>query len=87
MDVPPATRSGGFQIPADLRLADDGRMLCLTCHSSHGAFLSGVRTFPGQDPEDRAGAGGPRFRTFFLRRSAPEQGAAPLCEACHGMPR
>ena len=87
MDVLPADRYGKAKIPADLRLADDGRMLCLTCHAAHGAYLSAVRAFPDQAPEERAAADGPRFRTFFLRRSGPERGVAPLCEACHRMPR
>lgn len=87
MDVLPADRYGKANLPADLRLADGGRMMCLTCHSAHGAFLSAVRAFPDQAPEERAAADGPRFRTFFLRRSDPSLGVAPLCEACHRMPR
>jgi hypothetical protein len=87
MDVRPAERYGKAKVPADLRLADDGRMTCITCHAAHGAFLSAVRAFQGQAPEDRADAGGDRYRTFFLRRTDPERGFAPLCEACHRMPR
>ena len=62
-------------------------MICLTCHVAHGAYLSAVRAFPGQAPEELASVEGGRFRTFFLRRSDPERGAASLCEACHRMPR
>ena len=87
MDVRPAERYGKAKVPADLRLADDGRMMCLTCHVAHGAHLSAVRAFPGQAPEDPADTGGGLYRTFFLRRSDPERGLAPLCEACHRMPR
>jgi len=87
MDVRPAERYGKGNVPADLRLADDGRMMCLTCHVAHGAHLSAARAFPGQAPEEGATAGGGRYRTFFLRRSSPERGVAPLCEACHRMPR
>ena len=86
MDVRPADRYGKGKIPADLPLSDDGRMLCLTCHASHGPFLSAVRAVPGQKPEEPARGNLP-FRTFFLRRAGAERGALPLCEACHRMPR
>jgi hypothetical protein len=87
MEVLPDGRFGKVRVPPDLRLAAGGRMICLTCHAAHGAFRSSARAFPGQVPDGRAIAGAPRYRTFFLRRSSPERGAAPLCEACHGMPR
>jgi hypothetical protein len=86
MDVRPADRYGKVKVPADLRLADDGRMLCLTCHAAHGAYFSAVRTFPGQAPEDPETSGGGRYRTFFLRRTHPERGFESLCEACHRVP-
>lgn len=86
-DVRPAERYGKANVPADLRLADDGRMMCLTCHVAHGAYLSAVRAFPEQAPEEWATAGEGGYRTFFLRRSDPESGAAPLCGACHRTPR
>src|SRR5512139_1391717 len=86
-DVRPADRYGRAKVPADFRLAVDGRMICLTCHVAHGAYLSAVRKYPDPAPGDRATAGPDGYRTFFLRRSDPERGAAPLCEACHRMPR
>ena len=85
--IRPADVLGRDRVPGDLRLADDGRMLCLTCHTGHGPFLAATRAFPRQAPEEGAAANGPRFRSYFLRRSGPERGAAPLCEACHRMPR
>jgi rRNA maturation protein Nop10 len=87
MNVRPADRYGKANVPADLRLADDGRMMCLTCHVAHGGYLSAVRAFPGQAPEEPGPVDEGRFRTFFLRRSDAERGAAPLCAACHRMPR
>jgi hypothetical protein len=87
IDVRPAERYGKANVPADLRLADDGRMMCLTCHVAHGAYLSAVRAFPEQASEELASVDEGRFRTYFLRRSDPERGAAPLCEACHRLPR
>lgn len=83
----PAEQYGKGRVPGDLLLADDGRMVCLTCHTAHGPFISGVRAFPGQAPEKADDPAGPRFRTFFLRRSSPDRGAAPLCESCHRVPR
>jgi predicted CXXCH cytochrome family protein len=29
-----------MQVPADLRLDDDGRIMCLTCHTAHGPYVS-----------------------------------------------
>jgi predicted CXXCH cytochrome family protein len=87
LGVRPADRFGKGRVPSDLLLADDGRMICLTCHAAHGAFLSAERAYPGQAPEKSADAAGLRFRSFFLRRSSAEWGAAPLCESCHGVPR
>ena len=87
VDVRPTDRYGKGKIPVDLRLAADGRMMCITCHVAHGEYLSPVPAYPGQAPEGHAAGGGVRYRTFFLRRSDPERGPAPLCEACHRMPR
>lgn len=71
--------------PEDFRLDEEGRILCLTCHSGHGQFLSHVPAFPGQEPETSgvSGEGGGRYRTYFARRSDPGEGFAPLCRACH----
>jgi predicted CXXCH cytochrome family protein len=83
----PADLYGKDRVPGDFLLSDDGRMVCLTCHSAHGPFLSAARAFPGQEPERSGDAEGIRFRTLFLRRSSPDRGAAPLCESCHRVPR
>lgn len=83
----PAERTGRSRIPGDLPLADDGGMICLTCHVAHGAFLSAERAYPGQAPEKPGDGGGLRFRSLYLRRSSPVRGAAPLCESCHRVPR
>lgn len=84
--VRPADVRGGMTVPGDLRLDDGGRVICVTCHSAHGPFLSPTRSFPTQAPESPdAEAGGKRlYRTYFARRSDPVRGFAPLCEACHG---
>ena len=61
VNVRPDEKYRKMKIPTDLRLDDEGRIMCLTCHSAHGAYVS-----------------------FFLRRSSPDGGFEPLCEACHG---
>lgn len=82
--VRPRDRYWKMKVPEEYRLDDDGRILCLTCHEGHGKFLSTVRAFPGQRPEERRGTGGTsNYRTLYLRRSDPEQGFAPLCHGCH----
>jgi hypothetical protein len=72
--------------PADLRLDEDGRMMCLTCHSGHGPHLSTAKAFPSQAPEIPAAGGRSYYKTFFLRRSSAENGFAALCQACHEKP-
>lgn len=73
-------------LPADFRLDEDGRMMCLTCHTGHGPSLSTVKTFPSQAPGLPAGGGESSYKTFYLRRSSPEYGFAALCGACHEIP-
>lgn len=74
--------------PEDYRLDEQGRMLCLTCHRGHGQFLAPVRAFAGQRPEATGPHGEPGglYRTYYLRRSDPEDGFAPLCRGCHPIP-
>jgi len=60
-NVRPEEKYRKMKVPADLRLDDDGRIMCLTCHTAHGPYVS-----------------------YFLRRSSPDRGFDPLCEACHG---
>jgi len=33
-------RKRKMTVPADLRLDDDGRIMCLTCHTAHGPYVS-----------------------------------------------
>lgn len=83
-NVRPGDRYRKMKVPEDYTLDDHGRILCLTCHKGHGTFLSTVQAFPRQTPEAGASPGGTsRYKTFYLRRSDPEQGFAPLCGGCH----
>jgi predicted CXXCH cytochrome family protein len=40
MNVRPEEKYRKMQVPADLRLDDDGRIMCLTCHTAHGQYVS-----------------------------------------------
>lgn len=40
MKVRPEEKHRKMQVPADLRLDDDGRIMCLTCHTAHGPYMS-----------------------------------------------
>jgi predicted CXXCH cytochrome family protein len=40
MNVRPEEKYRKMQVPADLRLDDDGRIMCLTCHTAHGPYVS-----------------------------------------------
>jgi len=33
-------RNRKMKVPADLRLDDEGRIMCLTCHTAHGPYVS-----------------------------------------------
>jgi len=83
--VRPRDKYWKMEVPADFHLDDDGRIMCLTCHKGHGPFLSTVKAFAGQKPENvRPPAGvSAYYRTFFLRLSHPEKGFAVLCDGCH----
>ncbi|MEK6778270.1 MAG: hypothetical protein AABY80_01260 [Candidatus Deferrimicrobiota bacterium] len=83
--VRPRDKYWKMKVPADFHLDDDGRIMCLTCHKAHGPFLSTVKAFAKQRPENaRPPAGVPGYyRTFFLRLSDPEKGFAVLCDGCH----
>jgi predicted CXXCH cytochrome family protein len=39
-NVLPEEKYRRMQVPADLRLDDDGRIMCLTCHTAHGPYVS-----------------------------------------------
>ncbi len=81
----PRDRYGKMRVPADFPLDDAGRTMCLTCHNAHGPFVSTVKAFAGQKPENPDRAAGTPFyyRTRFLRRSDPVTGFAVLCDGCH----
>jgi len=83
-NVRPRDKYWKMRIPEEYRLDDAGRIMCLTCHKGHGEFLSTVKAFPGQKPEMTGSPGGPpNYRTFYVRRSDPGKGFAPLCSGCH----
>lgn len=71
-------------VPDDFPMDDDGRMMCLTCHTAHGPFLSTVKAYEKQKPENPGASGTPTYyRTLFARRSDPKMGFAVLCDGCH----
>src|SRR5450759_1038543 len=39
-NVRPEEKYRKMKVPADLRLDDDGRIMCLTCHTAHGSYVS-----------------------------------------------
>ncbi len=39
-NVRPEEKYRNMKVPADLRLDDDGRIMCLTCHTAHGQYVS-----------------------------------------------
>ena len=40
VNVRPEEKFRKMKVPADLRLDDDGRIMCLTCHTAHGPYVS-----------------------------------------------
>lgn len=71
------------KISPDFRLGDGEHIICLTCHSAHGPFVSTVRAFAGQAPVGEPGDT-PYYKTFFLRRTNPAgEGFESLCAECH----
>ena len=40
MNVRPEEKYRKMSVPADFRLDDDGRIMCLTCHAAHGQYVS-----------------------------------------------
>ena len=40
VNVRPEEKYPKMKVPADLRLDDDGRIMCLTCHTAHGPYVS-----------------------------------------------
>ena len=39
VNVRPEEKYRKMRVPADLRLDDDGRIMCLTCHTAHGSYV------------------------------------------------
>ncbi len=86
LKVHPAGRIRETKIPPDYRLGDGEQLICLTCHSAHGPFVSNVRAFSGQAPIGVPGDS-PHYKTFFLRRLNPAgEGFEALCGGCHRAP-
>jgi len=40
VNVRPEEKYRRMKVPADLRLDDEGRIMCLTCHTAHGQYVS-----------------------------------------------
>lgn len=82
-NVRPRDKYWKMKVPDDFRLDDDGRMMCLTCHTAHGPHISTVKAFLKQTPVSTNSTGGPYYKTYFLRSSSPTLGFATLCDGCH----
>jgi predicted CXXCH cytochrome family protein len=84
-----AERQGSkVKVPPEFPLGEGDRVICLSCHTAHGPYESGVRAFAGQEPAGDGGAEGtPSFKTYFLRRSDPAgKRSEAICNACHKAP-
>ena len=84
--IRPGDEDPAMRVPADFPLDSEGKIFCLTCHNAHGPFLSSRRAFASQKAANPGAPEGsiPLYRTYFVRRSDPVRGFAPLCEGCHG---
>jgi predicted CXXCH cytochrome family protein len=40
VNVRPEEKYRKMKVPADLRLDEDGRIMCLTCHTAHGQYVA-----------------------------------------------
>jgi hypothetical protein len=80
----PRREKSPMKIPETFRLTADGRLMCLTCHTAHGPYLSPNPSFPGQAPNELGDGHGQGYKTYYLRRASPKDGFAVLCRACHG---
>ncbi len=85
LKVRPDGRMRGVKVPPEYRLGDGELIICLTCHSAHGPFVTTVRVFPGQRPmKVYEGGGSAHYRTYFLRRSnLADKVSEALCGGCH----
>ncbi|MCL5885112.1 MAG: hypothetical protein M1377_07225 [Deltaproteobacteria bacterium] len=88
LKVHPGSKVREVKIPPEFRLGDGEHIVCLTCHSAHGSYVSNVRAFAEQRPMNVDGAdASPYYKTFFLRRSNPAgEGFEALCGGCHRTP-
>lgn len=68
-----------FPVPADLPLAPERRLTCLTCHYTHGP-LESDRPWASVSPLDRIFDPERLHKTFLLRRRNSE---GELCLICH----
>lgn len=85
LNVRPDGSMRGMKVPPGYPLGDGAYVICLTCHTAHGPFVSDVRAFPGQQPmmADQAERV-PSYRSYFLRRSTPGENVfEALCRGCH----
>lgn len=73
-----------MRIPEEFPLNDDGALMCLTCHTAHGPYLSTTKTYAAQKAQnDASSQGRGYYKTYYLRRSSPVDGFAALCDGCH----
>jgi cytochrome c peroxidase len=89
LKVRPGDRFRGILVPKDYSLSDDGKIICLTCHTAHGPGRSAVRVHALQQPDDSEPSpdSPPGYKTFFLRRTDPGAlGFDALCGGCHKAP-
>jgi len=89
LKVRPGDRFRGITVPKDYCLSDDGKIICLTCHTAHGPGRSAVRVHALQLPDDSGPFpdSPPGYKTYFLRRTDPGAlGFDALCGGCHKAP-
>lgn len=84
--VHPGGRFRDMRVPPEYPLSDDGHIMCLTCHSAHGAFVSAGKAYRDQRPvtPEKQGEGPSHYKTYYLRRTNPSgEGFEALCRGCH----
>jgi hypothetical protein len=68
-----------FSVPADLPLAEDSTLSCMTCHYLHGS-LSSDRPWASVSFMDRMSGSERMHKTYLLRRNNAD---GELCLVCH----
>jgi cytochrome c553 len=84
--IDPTRKYWKLRLPEDFHLDIYNNMTCITCHTGHGRYLSLERSFPSEEPvnPDARVTGEPfYYKTYYVRRSDPEEGWYPLCTTCH----